>query len=81
MDKENDDQQGSIGETDDQSNTEDEEVLNEDEAHVGVHYNLKKCDVVGLDDKNLEVIFEDLNDSLEVFEGDAAREHLPQREC
>ena len=65
---EDDDQKGSIDEADDQSNTEDEEVLDRDEEHVGAHYDLTEGDVIELHDETLEVMYEDINDSLEVSE-------------
>merc|ERR1719312_2393917 len=68
LDKENDDQKSSIDEADDHLNTEDKEVLDKDEEHVGAHYDLTECDVVDLHDETLEVMYEDINDSLKVSE-------------
>ena len=45
-------------------------VLNKDEEHIGVQYDHTEWAVVGLHDKTLEVMFEDYNDSHEVFEDD-----------
>jgi len=78
--KENDDKRASIDETDDHSIT-DEEVLENDEeqtinnevsVYVGVKYDLKERDEDGKHNKTLKVMYEDLDDVLEVSEDDGA---------
>ena len=46
------------------------ELSIKDKEHVGAHHDLEEWDVIGLHDKTLEAMFEDFNDSHEVFEDD-----------